>query len=191
MCWEYGKGGGRVGGEGRAILQVRRVCGGQVRSRTCALSHPWEGVHPRTSGLKPLPYSLDEQSCTGSGAKAGAAPKDARLTPCCGIGVGGCSAAAPLGCPFFAPGLKTPAFWLKAKVFSPTSALAKGLRDARFLKTQVRSPDCTSWSSCCRGSTKADGEETATGSAARIMEGSAACRVRKGQAAVPGWGSIV
>jgi hypothetical protein len=82
------RGGGRVGGEGRAILQVRRVCAGQVRSRTCALSHPWEGVHPRTSEVKPLPYSLDEQSCTGSGAKAGAAPKDARLTPCCGSGVG-------------------------------------------------------------------------------------------------------
>ena len=109
------------------------IQGGRL-SGTCALSRPWEGVYyPRTGGIKTsvLPYSFDEQSCTA--AKAGAT----RLASCCGIGIGGCSVAPPPWCPFFAPGLKTLALWLRAKFFFPVLAPERGLRDARSIMTRV------------------------------------------------------
>ena len=102
--------------------------------------HARGSVYPRTRGVKTsvLPCSFGEKPCNA--AKAGATG----LTPGCGVDIDVCSVTAPPWCPFFAPGLKTLASWLRAKVFFSASAAGRGLHDARSLKNQVRSPRSTS-----------------------------------------------
>ena len=102
--------------------------------------HARGSVYPRTRGVKTsvLPCSFGEKPCNA--AKAGATG----LTPGCGVDIDVCSVTAPPWCPFFAPGLKTLASWLRAKVFFSASAAGRGLHDAISLKSQVRSPSSTS-----------------------------------------------
>ena len=104
--------------------------------------HARGSVYPRTRGVKTsvLPCSFGEKPCNA--AKAGATG----LTPGCGVDIDVCSVTAPPWCPFFAPGLKTLALWLRAKVFFPASTPGRGLRDAISLKSQNlgRSPTSTS-----------------------------------------------